>query len=30
MPPSDPTYYDRAPDEVALVRAWIQNGAPRN
>ena len=30
MPPADPTYYDRAANEFALVRTWIQNGAPKN
>ena len=30
MPPADPTYYDRAANELALVRTWIENGAPRN
>ncbi|HZJ55242.1 MAG TPA: c-type cytochrome domain-containing protein [Myxococcaceae bacterium] len=30
MPPTNPTYYDHAPDELALVRTWIQNGAPDN
>jgi hypothetical protein len=30
MPPTDPTYFDRAPAELATVRSWIQNGAPNN
>lgn len=30
MPLRDPTYYDRAPGELALVRTWIENGAPDN
>lgn len=30
MPPNDRTYFDQLPGEVALVRTWIQNGAPNN
>ena len=30
MPPTNPTYYDHATDELALVRTWIENGAPNN
>ncbi|HET9035331.1 MAG TPA: c-type cytochrome domain-containing protein [Myxococcaceae bacterium] len=30
MPPTDRTYFDNLPQEVALVRGWIQNGAPNN
>jgi hypothetical protein len=30
MPPNDRTYFDEVPGEVALVRTWIQNGAPNN
>ncbi len=30
MPATDPAYYDRATNELALVRTWIQNGAPNN
>jgi hypothetical protein len=30
MPPGDPTYYDRAPDELTKIRSWIQSGAANN
>lgn len=30
MPPPEQTYYDRAADELALVRTWILEGAPNN
>ena len=30
MPATDPAYYDRATGELALVRTWIENGAPDN
>jgi hypothetical protein len=30
MPPTDTSYFDRATDELALVRTWIENGAPHN
>ena len=30
MPPNDRTYFDQLPQEVALVRTWILNGAPDN
>jgi Bacterial Ig domain len=30
MPPADQAYYDRATDELALVRTWIEAGAPDN
>ena len=30
MPLTNPTYFDKATAELALVRTWIQNGAPNN
>lgn len=30
MPLTNPTYFDKLPAELALVRTWIQNGAPNN
>src|SRR5262249_38660122 len=27
MPQNDPTFFDRNPDQLALVRQWIQEGA---
>ena len=30
MPAGDTGYYDRVPEELALVRAWVQAGAPNN
>jgi hypothetical protein len=30
MPIGAPDYFDQAPEELATVRTWIQNGAPNN
>ena len=30
MPVPETTYFDRVPEELAIIRTWIQNGAPEN